>query len=189
MLGSSHLMRGVMTAVMLWSAIGIVAGTARAHKDKLPGDALTLVQQASALLAQDPAMTGEVNERLQAALKSSKPQGVHLDQVREALQALGRQDMATARRLLMESIMPAGMPMPPDRPRSAAAPPPAPSPAPSLPAVAPPTPPSVDVALTIAEPLRVRFTGSRVEDMMLAMGVALIGIGVTSLWRSREKGP
>ena len=180
----------LMTAVLL----GLPAGAAVAHKGKLPEDALTLVRQASALLAQNPGMTGEVRERLQAALKSKKPAGVHLDQVAEALRVLDKKDVGTARRLLLAAIMPAGMPMPPESPGrtapSAAAPPSA-APLPSSPpAVASGQPPGVElsaeVAMKMAEPLQVRFTGSKAENGILAGGLALVGFGLFLLGRTRR---
>ncbi len=180
----------LMTAVLL----GLPAGGALAHKGKLPEDALTLVRQASALLAQNPGMTGEVRERLQAALKSKKPAGVHLDQVAEALRVLDKKDVGTARRLLMAAIMPAGMPMPPEgpgrtAPRAAAPPSAAPLPSPP-PAVASGQPPgvqlSVEVAMKMAEPLQARFTGSKAENAILAGGLALVGFGLFLLGRTRR---
>ncbi len=172
-------MRLILISILTMTIAGAVSAAAFAHEGKLPEDALTLVQQSAALLAQNPAMTDEVRERLQAALKSRKPQGVHLDQVTQALQALQRKDIGTARRLLLESIMPAGMPMPAQGPgpqTAAAAPPPAqPSP-----------PPSVDVAMKMTEPLQVRFGRSKAEDVVLALSLALIGFGLTTLRRGRE---
>src|SRR3990172_3292911 len=114
-------LRWVAAGILAAGLVGLAAGGALAHKGKLPEDALTLVRQAAALLAQNPGMTGEVRERLQAALKSKKPAGVHLDQVAEALRALEKRDVAGARRLLLAAIMPAGMPMPPAGPRRPAA--------------------------------------------------------------------
>ena len=180
----------LMTAVLL----GLPAGGALAHKGKLPEDALTLVRQASALLAQNPGMTGEVRERLQAALKSKKPAGVHLDQVAEALRVLDKKDVGTARRLLMAAIMPAGMPMPPEGPGrtapSAASTPPSAAPLPSPPAGASGQPPvvqlSVEVAMKMAEPLQARFTGSKAENAILASGLALVGLGLFLLGRTRR---
>lgn len=174
-------MKWLMIGVMTASLLALTATGVMAHKGKLPVDALTLVRQASALLAQDPTMTGEVRERLQAALKSKKPEGVRLDRVAEALRALEKKDIAAARRLLMASMMPAGMPMPPEGPRRAV--PQAPVAPPSAP---PARPPSVDAAMKMAEPLRARFTGSAAEIVILASALALIGVGLTSLWRSRE---
>jgi len=181
----------LMTAVLL----GLPAGGALAHKGKLPEDALTLVRQASALLAQNPGMTGEVRERLQAALKSKKPAGVHLDQVAEALRVLDKKDVGTARRLLLAAIMPAGMPMPPEGPRGTApkavATPPSAAPLPSPPpAGASGQPPvvqlSVEVAMKMAEPLQARFTGSKAENAILASGLALVGLGLFLLGRTRR---
>lgn len=185
-----------MTAVLRWGLmaglvvglVGLAAGGVLAHKGKLPEDALTLVQQASALLAQNPNMSGEVKERLQMALQSKKPAGVRLDQVREALRALDRRDVATARLLLMEAIQPTGMPKPPEGPERAAPPSGAPpSPRAAAAPAAPPSLPSVEVAMKMAEPLRVEFAGSTTEAILLAVALALIGLGLTSLWRSREE--
>ena len=181
----------LMTAVLL----GLPAGAVLAHKGKLPEDALTLVRQAAALLAQNPGMTGEVRERLQAALKSKKPAGVHLDQVTEALRALDKKDIGTARRLLLAAIMPYGMPMPPEgpggtAPRAAATPPsaaPLPSPPPAGASGQPPVVElSVDTAMKMAEPLQVRFTGSKAENAILAGGLALVGFGFFLLGRTRR---
>jgi len=181
---------GLVTAVLL----GLPIGAVLAHKGKLPEDALTLVRQASALLAQNPGMTGEVRERLQAALKSKKPAGVHLDQVAEALRTLDKKDVGTARRLLLAAIMPAGMPMPPEGPGrtapSAAAPPsaaPLPSPPPAVASGQPPAVQlSVEVAMKMAEPLQARFTGSKAENAILAGGLALVGFGLFLLGRTRR---
>ena len=100
----------VLAVVVL---VGLLPAVAGAHKDRLPKDALSLVRQAVALLSQNPAMTAEVKERLEAALSSTQPAGVHMDQATQALRAIDRRDMSTARKLLAESIMPAEMPMPP----------------------------------------------------------------------------
>ncbi len=177
-------MRWIIVGVTTTLLIALGAGGVFAHKEKLPADALTLVRQASALLAQNPGMTGEVRERLEAALKSKKPEGVHLDQVALALRALEKRDVATARRLLLAAIMPAGMPMPPEGPRRPAARPTV------TPAAAAPAPPpgvqlSVDVAMRMTEPLRVRFTGSRAETSVLTTGLGLVGLGLFLLGRSR----
>lgn len=173
-------MRPALIGVLVVTITGAISAAAFAHEGKLPEDALTLVQQASALLAQNPGMTGEVRERLRAALASRKPDGVHLDQVKAALAALERKDMTTARRLLVESIMPVGMPMPAQgrgpQP-SVVVPPPA---RPSSP------PPSVEVAMKITEPLHPRFGQSTAEDIVLALSFALIGLGLTALWRGQE---
>lgn len=182
---------------MKWLATGVTAaalllaaGNVMAHKGRLPEDALTLVRQASALLAQNPSMTGEVRERLEAALKSRKPEGVRLDQVAEALHALENSDIAAARRILMLSMMPAGRPMPPAGPThvppSSPGRPPSPSTPDRSPGVEPSGPPSVDAAMKMAEPLRVRFAGSTAEIMILAVAVGLIGFGLLSLWRGGE---
>ncbi len=172
-------MRLVLIGMLTVTIAGAVSAAAFAHEGKLPEDALTLVQQASALLAQNPGMTGEVRERLEAALKSKKPQGVHLDRVALAVQALQRKDIATARRLLLEAIMPAGMPMPAQgrgpQPSAAAPPPAQPSP-----------PSSVEVAMKMTEPLQVQFGRSKAEDVVLAFSLALMGFGLTALWRGRE---
>ncbi len=181
---------GILAAGLVW----VAAGGALAHKGKLPEDALTLVRQAAALLAQNPGMTGEVRERLQAALKSKKPAGVHLDQIAEALRALDKKDVGTARRLLLAAIMPAGMPMPPEgpgrsAPRAAAPSSAAPLPSPP-PAVASGQPPgvqvSVEVAMKMAEPLQARFTGSKAENAILASGLALVRFGLFLLGRTRR---
>jgi len=184
-------MKWLMIGAMTASLLALAAAAVMAHKGQLPGDALTLVRQASALLAQNPTMTGEVRERLQAALKSRKPEGVRLNQVAEALRALEKKDLTAARRLLIASIMPAGMPMPPEGsrrpvPQAPVAAPSAPPVPARAPAVQPAAPPSVDMVLTMAEPLRARFTGSAAEIVILASALALIGVGLTSLWRSRE---
>lgn len=186
-------MRALIIGLLTAGLVGLGASVAEAHKGKLPEDALTLVRQAAALLAQNPAMTGEVRERLELALKSRKPAGVHLDQVALALRALDRRETAGARRLLLASIMPAGMPMPPERPRLSV-PQPAPplvrrSPAPAPPPVTqqPSPPPSVEVAMKMTEPLSVRFTGSPAEVLVAAAGLALMGLGLLLLWSSPER--
>lgn len=187
----SRQVRVLLTVGLLGTGLLGPAQAGLAHKGKLPEDALTLVQQASALLAQNPGMTAEVRERLQAALKSRKPEGVNLDQVAEALRALERRDIATARRLLAASIMPATMPMPPQAPRRPPGQPPAPPEAPPPPAAPLPAaqaPPSVEEAMKMAEPLRVRFTGSRAEIGILAAGLLLIALALVSFWRDREVG-
>jgi hypothetical protein len=127
-------------------------------------------------------MTGEVRERLEAALKSKKAQGVRLELVASALQALQQNSPAAARRLLAESTMAAGIPMPPEGVRGAA-----PRPAAQVP-VPPPPPPqaSVDVAMRFAEPLRPAYTGSRAETVLLASALVLIVLGLAALSRRRK---
>jgi hypothetical protein len=156
---------------------------------------LALLLTPAPLLAQNPGMTGEVRERLQAALKSKKPAGVHLDQVTEALRALDKKDIGTARRLLLAAIMPAGMPMPPEGPGrtapEAAATPPSAAPLPSPPpAGASGQPPvvqlSVDTAMKMTEPLQARFTGSKAERAILVSGLAFVGFGLFLLGRTRR---
>ncbi len=180
-------MRRALVSTLTVALVSLLVGPAAAHNEKLPEDALTLVQQANALLAQNPAMTDEVEERLQAALKSSKPEGVHLDQVAQALQALARKDMASARGLLTEAIMPVGMPMPPADVRRGGATAPSGSAAlPSPPSAQPSPPPSVEVAMKMAEPLRGGFTRTASEDLLLAAALMLIAIGLASLGRGRD---
>ncbi|MDQ7850205.1 MAG: hypothetical protein RB148_08025, partial [Armatimonadota bacterium] len=164
---------------------------------------------------QNPGMTGEVRERLQAALKSRKPEGVRLEQVAEALRALERRDVATARRLLAMAIMPAGMPMPAPGPGGSV--PPRPQGRVGLPRTAPglgsvPVPPpaapesqqqaspvaptgrqqaqpaSVVAAMQMSEPLRARFGGSTVEILFLAAGIGLVGLGLFLLRPGKEGG-
>src|SRR4030067_3019779 len=94
MTGAMRVLIVLITAALL----GLLPGAVLAHKGKLPDDALTLVRQASALLAQNPGMTGEVRERLEAALKSKKTEGVRLELVADALQALKQNDPPVARR-------------------------------------------------------------------------------------------
>ena len=172
-----------MLIVLITAAlVGLLPGAALAHKGKLPDDALTLVRQASALLAQNPGMTGEVRERLEAALKSKKTEGVRLELVVSALQALRQNSTTAARRFLMESTMAAGVPMPPEGVRGAA-----PRPAAQVPVPPPPrAQPSADVAMRSAEPLRAAYTGSRGEVGLLASAVVLIVLGLASLVRRRE---
>lgn len=181
------MMRRIVMGVLAVVLVSLLVGPTAAHKEKLPEDARTLVQQAAALLAQDPAMTDEVEERLEAALKSSKPEGVHVDQVAQAMRALESKDVASARRLLTEAIMPAGMPMPPvDLRRNVSTAPPAATITPSLPSAQPSSPPSVEVAMKMAEPLRSRFTRTASEDLLLAAALMLIAVGLASLWRARD---
>ncbi len=183
--------RRVTVAVLLAVALlHIASGTVQAHKGKLPEDALTLVRQAVALLAQNPGMTGEVRERLQAALKSRKPEGVRLGQVAEALQALERGDVATARRLLTLAIMPAGMPMPAPGPGGSAAPrlQVQAGPAQTGPAREQRASPSAETAMRMSEPLRVCFGGSMAEILLLAVGLGLVGLGLFLLRPEREEG-
>lgn len=164
-----------------------IAPWARAHKGKLPEDALTLVQQSAALLAQNPGMGGEVKERLRAALQSKRPQGVDLKSVSAALQALDRKDTVGARRLLLAAITPTGMPKPPQGiPRSSASA--GPSAAPPVPAAAAPSAPlSMETAMKMAEPLRTRFSGTSGEYGVLIAAVALVTLGLVSL-RGKTEG-
>ncbi len=175
--------------IVVMALIAQIAPAAWAHEEKLPADALTLVRQASALLAQNPGMSGEVRERLEAALRSRQTQGVRMDQVAAALRALERKDPGIVRRLLTAAVMPLGAPMPPEGPRRATQPAarPVPMPAPVTKSVPPSSEPtSVDVAMTLAEPLRVGFSSSAAERVLLAFSLALIGLGLTIQWRGRK---
>lgn len=178
-------MRRILGVGAVIALLTLSAPAVWAHKGKLPIDALTPVRQASALLAQNPSMTGEVRERVQAALRSKQQQGVHMDRVADALRALDRKDPAAARRLLMESIMPAGMPMPPAEPTRAAASRPR-APTPVAPPPQNPPPPTVETAMVMAEPLRPRFQGSRSELTLLGVAALLAGGGLWSLRRRGE---
>jgi|GEM_PF-3726649 len=179
----------VLTAVVVAGfLVGIGATGALAHKGKLPEDALTLVRQASGLLAQNPGMSGEARERLEAALTSKKTAGVNLEQVREALAALEKRDIAAVRRLLLAAIAPTVVPQPSEGtkpPASTPAPVVGPIPSPAPPAPMPMSPPQMELAMRMAEPLKVGFTRSTVETVLLAVSLALIGFGVAALWRSR----
>lgn len=182
-------MRRILGTLIIMVLIALVAPAVWAHKGKLPEDARTLIRQASALLAQNPGMSGEVRERVQAALRSKQTQGVHMDQVADALRALEGKDVGAARRLLTAAITPAGMPMPPEGPRRTTSPAAGAAPAPvPVTKAAPPAsqPSSVDVAMTVAEPLRAGFGGSAAERVLLAFSLALIGLGLTAQWRARK---
>jgi hypothetical protein len=172
-----------VTALTALLVAGLASGVL-AHKGKLPEDALTLVRQASALLAQNPAMTAEVKERLEAALKSKRPQGVDLPAVSAALRDLNAKDIAGARRLLLAAITPAGMPTPPQGVRRAPVPaePPSASRVPAAPVQL--APPPRDVVVSLGEPLQVGFAGSTAETVILSVALALIGAGLTLLRRS-----
>lgn len=85
-----------VAAVILLATVPV--GTALAHKDKLPSDALSLVRQAAALLAQDPKMQAEARERLEVALASKDVRGVDLTRIRQARDALAVGDIAAAPR-------------------------------------------------------------------------------------------
>lgn len=160
---------------------------ALAHKGKLPKDALTLVRQAAALLAQDPRMIAEVRERLDAALQSADSGAVDLAKVRQARDALAAGDILAARRALVDAIG-AGTPSPPGAParsvplpRSGATPgtmpvgPPSPEPG-GLPQQQP-----AAVAMKMAEPLTTRFGGTSAEVATVLVGLALIAVGLVVL--------
>lgn len=176
-------MRWIVVGVLAVTLLNLLAGSVTAHKEQLPGDALTLVRQAAALLAQNPAMTDEIKERLEAALKSPKPQGVRMTDVAEALKAADKGDIASARRFLVDAIVSAGVPAASqDEQQGQPSVPAAPG---ALPATRPS--PSVETAMKMAEPLRTRFAGSPVEDFLLALAVAFVGLGIVLLWRDREE--
>ena len=165
-----------------WSLLGALAvgivlmggsnGVALAHKDKLPPDALSLVRQAAALLAQDPKMSGEAKERLEAALKSKDPLGVDLAKVRQALDALTARDIPRARRALAEATAPS------------ASGPPSPQPSPGMvPGMG--TAPAADAIakMKMAEPLIARYEGTSAEVTTLLAGLVLVVAGVIMLRR------
>ena len=129
-------------------------------------------------------MTAEVKERLEAALKSKRPQGVDLPAVAAALRALNAKDTVGARRLLLAALTPAGTPTPRQSVRRAPAPtePPSASIAPTTPEQ--PVPRPGDVVMSLGEPLRVGFARSTAETVILSIALALIGLGLTWLWRS-----
>ena len=156
------------------AALGLVlaqgsADIALAHKGKLPPDALSLVRQAAALLAQDPKMQGEVKERLDAALKSADTRGVDLAKVKQARDALAAGDVPAARRALAEAIPPPG------------------TPAPAVPSVEPPPQPQQSstpdpmAAMKMAEPLVVRVGRTSAEIGALIVGLALVVVGLVAL--------
>ncbi len=161
------------------------APAATAHKGKLPPDALTLVRQASALLAQSPGMSGEVKERLQAALQSKRPEGVDRQKVAAAIARLDRRDVPGARRLLLAAVSPPGMPMPPQGMSPTVPAPSAPSKAQTS-AAQPPAPQSMETAMRMSEPLRARFGGTSGEVMLLVVAGVLVAAGLLSLWAGRE---
>ncbi len=170
--------------------VGESSGVALAHKDKLPTDALSLVTQAAALLAQDPKMSGEAKERLEAALKSKNPRGVDLVKVKQALDALAARDVSGARRALIEATATpaAGTPVLP--PRSGASPdaasPSAPGPSSSMPgAVAEQRPqvPDAMAQMKMAEPLVARYGGTPGEVTGVVTGLALVVVGFVMLIR------
>lgn len=163
-----------LRAALILAAILLaeMTGTALAHKGKLPPDALSLVRQAAALLAQDPKMLAEARERLEAALASEDARGVDLLKVREARDALAAGDMPAARRALTDAVI-AGAPMSAPPSGSAAPPPAAASPADTM------------AAMRMAEPLVTRFGGSPGELATLLLGLALVGVGVRALRRGR----
>ncbi len=169
--------------------VGGSSGVALAHKDKLPPDALSLVRQAAALLAQDPKMSGEAKERLEAALTSRDPRGIVLAKVTQALNALAARDIPGARRALAEATaMPeAGSPAAPTQPGTSpqTASPPAPRPSP-VPGVAPEQRPSVPDAMArmkMAEPLAVWYGGTPGELTALVAGLAFVVVGFVTLFR------
>ncbi len=149
-------------------AVGIVlvgesSGVALAHRDKLPPDALSLVTQAAALLAQDPKMSGEAKERLEAALKSKDLRGVDPVKVKQAFDALTARDIRGARRALAEATaMPeAGSPVLPPRPQVSDA----------------------MAQMKMAEPLAAQYGGTRGEVAAALAGLALVVVGFVTLIR------
>ena len=173
------------------AALGLVlaqgsADIALAHKGKLPPDALSLVRQAAALLAQDPKMQGEVKERLDAALKSADTRGVDLVKVKQARDALAAGDVPAARRALAEAIPP-GTPAPavpsvesPPQPRVT------PMPGPGAPPKQPSPTPDPMAEMKMAEPLLVRFGGTSAEIGALMLGLALVVVGLVALRGERR---
>ena len=182
------------TALILAAAIGLAqasANVALAHKGKLPTDALSLVRQAAALLAQDPKMTAEVKERLDAALTSRDPRGVNLANVEQARSALASGDILATRRLLADAIVPvsAGTPapsMPPSTSTTAGTipMPPAASPPGSAEAVRPATAEQM-ATMKMAEPLVSRYTGTLGESTTVLVGLVLVVAGLVMLRRGR----
>jgi hypothetical protein len=169
----------VIAAAVLWGS----AGHALAHKGKLPDDALALVRQAAALLAQDPTMLGEAMERLGAALNTKNTAGVDLVKVRQAREALLARNIPATRQALAEAV-PSGPSAPP--PMSPGGAPPAAQPSPpgvaSEPRAAPPDPMA---QMKMAEPLVVRYAGAPAETAIVLVGAALAVVGVASLRRGR----
>ena len=100
-------MRAALVGLVALMALAVSAGPALAHGDaadvaaKTP--ARTLVQQALALMTQqnNPA---EAEERLEAALKSKKRDGVQISAVRDALDALEAGDSQAAIRHMRTAL-------------------------------------------------------------------------------------
>ncbi len=169
----------IIAAAILWSSAGI----ALAHKGKLPDDAVTLVRQAAALLAQDPTMLGEAMERLDAALKTKNTAGIDLVKVQQDREALLARNMPATRRALAEAV-PSGTSAPPPMSPGGAPPVAQPSPqgAASETRAAPPEPMA---QMKMAEPLVVRYGGAPAETAIILVGAALAVVGAVSLRRGR----
>jgi hypothetical protein len=182
--------RTVAAAILL---VTVPAGTALAHKSKLPSDALSLVRQAAALLAQDPKMQGEARERLEAALASKDVRGVDLTQVKQALDALAAGDIPAARRALTGAVISgtASTAAPPEAAASGSGPAAGMAPmtaGPSGSTVAQPavsSPADTIAAMKMSEPLVARFGRSPGELATLFVGIALIAVGLGALRRER----
>lgn len=184
-----HIWRLVMILVVSAVVVGS-SGIALAHKEKLPPDALSLVKQAAALLAQDPKMAGEARERLEAALESKDARGVDLKKVKQALDALGARDIPSARRALVDALVApaAAAPGPSVSPGAAPQTGPPMAAQPASPGTAPQpqsTPANSIAAMKMAEPLVTRFAGTGGEVTTLVVGLAFVVLGVATLLRGR----
>lgn len=170
-------MNATLRAPIVAIALVLAASApALAHKEKLPKDALTLVRQASAILAKDRKMAGEARERLDAALLSSDPRGVRMEFVHEARAALEAGRVEEARRLLARALLPAPAPRP-AKPKGAS------GPATSVPPPPAPRPQTTEERMRMDQALAPRYTGSAPEIGTAAAGVALLVAGLLGLRR------
>jgi hypothetical protein len=99
-------MRGA-PALVAFLAVAFVLGSASAafaHAEEKNTPALTLVQEAIAIIRSQPDLLDNAADKINDALESSDPKGVDLDKVRQAQQTLEAGNLTQTELLLEQAI-------------------------------------------------------------------------------------
>lgn len=165
----------ILLGMLVASLLG--SGLASAHKgESPPPDTATSVRQAIAFLDLSPPNLGEAREKTTWALAAKDQAGVDVDLLRKAGEALAAKEGSRARDLLKQSLAKAA---------------PAQGPGPGVPgsATGEDEVAAHHVAGAPLDALEPRFSGTRGESLLLAAGIALVGLGFVTLRSSGARPP